>query len=91
MLRGIPGDNTYSNYREANAAFWRMTVLPLATRVAAALSGWLDEPFGTDVDVTLDLDAVPALAGEREALWARIGAADFLSTEEKRALAGVNP
>ncbi|MBY9067279.1 phage portal protein [Hyphomonas sp. WL0036] len=91
MLLGIPGDNTYSNYREANAAFWRMTALPLAQRFAGALSCWLDEPFGEDVAVTLDLDAVPALAGEREALWARIGAADFLTPEEKRALADVSP
>ena len=29
MLFGIPGDNTYANYREANLAFWRQTVLPL--------------------------------------------------------------
>ena len=25
MLLGIPGDNTYSNYREANLSFWRQT------------------------------------------------------------------
>lgn len=91
MLLGIPGDNTYANYREENAPFWRMTVLPLAQRFAGALSCWLDEPFGENVEVMLDLDAVPALAGEREALWARISAADFLSTEEKRALVGVTP
>jgi HK97 family phage portal protein len=36
MLLGIPGDNTYSNYKEANLAFWRGTVLPLAGRLAAA-------------------------------------------------------
>ena len=23
MLLGIPGDNTYSNYQEANRVFWR--------------------------------------------------------------------
>lgn len=91
MLLGIPGDNTYANYREANAAFWRMTVLPLAGRVAAAFSCWLDVPFGEDVELVPDLDRVPALSGEREALWARIGAADFLTREEKRALAGVAP
>ena len=33
MLLGIPGDNTYSNYREANLAFWRQTVLPLVARI----------------------------------------------------------
>lgn len=90
MLLGIPGDNTYSNYREANAAFWRMTVLPLTTRVAEALSRWLDAPFGEDIEVMADLDRVPALAAEREALWTRIDAASFLSVEEKRALAGVD-
>ncbi|MEZ5874510.1 MAG: phage portal protein [Hyphomicrobiales bacterium] len=31
MLLGIPGDNTYSNYAEANCSFWRQTVLPLVT------------------------------------------------------------
>ena len=29
MLLGIPGDNTYANYQEANRAFYRLTVLPL--------------------------------------------------------------
>ena len=29
MLLAIPGDNTYSNYQEANRVFWRQTVLPL--------------------------------------------------------------
>ena len=41
MLLGIPGDNTYSNYQEANRAFWRQTVLPLANRIGCALrNGW---------------------------------------------------
>ena len=38
MLLGIPGDNTYSNYAEANRTFWRQTVLPLVNRTAKALS-----------------------------------------------------
>src|SRR6476661_3609488 len=25
MLLGLPGDNTYSNYAEANRSFWRQT------------------------------------------------------------------
>ena len=45
MLLGIPGDNTYSNYAEANRSFWRQTVLPLAKRTAEALSGWLAPSF----------------------------------------------
>ena len=47
MLLGIPGDNTSSNYAEANRAFWRMSVLPLAQRTARALSGWLAISVGS--------------------------------------------
>ena len=46
MLLGIPGDNTYSNYQEANRVFWRGTVLPLASRIGAALAQWLAPAFG---------------------------------------------
>ena len=41
MLLAIPGDNTYSNYQEANRVFWRQTVLPLGNRIAGALAHWL--------------------------------------------------
>lgn len=92
MLLGIPGDNTYSNYREANLAFWRQTALPLAMKAARGIEAWIGARW-PDVDaaaVSVDLEAVPALAVEREALWTRIGAADFLTTNEKRRLAGVD-
>ena len=91
MLVGIPGDATYANYQEANRAFFRLTVLPLATRVTAALSQWLQSFTGEQIDLRPDLDQVPALASERDQLWARVGAADFLSVEEKRALLGLQP
>ncbi|MEL7482455.1 MAG: phage portal protein, partial [Pseudomonadota bacterium] len=90
LLLGLPGDNTYANYREANTAFWRQTVLPLASRISAALSAWLTDGFGEDVDIHCDLEAVPALASEREALWTRLNDASFLSDDEKRQLAGIS-
>lgn len=37
MLLGIPGDNTYANYQEANRAFYRLTILPLVARTARAV------------------------------------------------------
>src|SRR5690606_33236215 len=49
MLMGIPGDATYANYQEANRAFYRLTVLPLASRVLAALSHWLAGFGGKEV------------------------------------------
>jgi HK97 family phage portal protein len=91
MMLGIPGDATYSNYQEANRVFWRQTVLPASRRMLKALAGWLqpayEDPFRLDVDA----DAIDALAAERAALWARVGAADFLTGDEKRAAVGYGP
>jgi phage portal protein BeeE len=39
--------------------------------------------------VSVDLDSVPALAVERDALWARLATAQFLTEDEKRRMAGV--
>ena len=89
MLLGIPGDKTYSNYREANLACWRQTALPLAMIAARAIEAWIGDRWPEPAAVSVDLEAVPALSVEREALWARVGAADFLDTNEKRRLAGV--
>jgi HK97 family phage portal protein len=88
MLLGLPGDATYANYREANRALWRLTVLPLAGTILAGLaqglSGWFE-----DATLTVDLDRVAALSEDRERLWASVAAADFLSVEEKRTMVGV--
>ncbi|MFD3191050.1 phage portal protein [Sedimentitalea sp. HM32M-2] len=89
MLIGIQGDATYANYQEANRAFYRLTVLPLATRVASVLSDWLTQFSGEDVELKPDLDQVPALAAERDAQWSRVKGADFLTEAEKRALLGL--
>ncbi|MBV9548278.1 MAG: phage portal protein [Alphaproteobacteria bacterium] len=91
MLLGIPGDNTYANYAEANLNFWRQTVLPLVGRSAAALTRWLCPRFGTNLRLSFDADAVDALAEAREALWDKLAAADFLTVNEKRAAAGYGP
>ncbi|HWU62298.1 MAG TPA: phage portal protein [Ensifer sp.] len=87
MLIGIPGDNTYANYAEANRAFWRLTVLPLIFRTAEAMTGWLSGVY-PGVKLGFDLDQVAGLSAERGELWARVGAADFLSDAEKRQAVG---
>ena len=89
MLMGIPGDATYANYQEANRAFFRLTVLPLAARVTAGISHWLTVFSGEAVELRPDLDQIPALAAERDQQWARVGAADFLTPTEKRVILGL--
>lgn len=88
MLLGLPGDNTYANYREANRALWRLTLLPLAGKILGGLSRGL-EPWFPRLALAVDLDRVPALAEDRERLWAQVNAADFLERDEKRALLGL--
>ncbi|RDV02159.1 phage portal protein [Undibacter mobilis] len=89
MLLAIPGDNTYSNYQEANRVFWRQSVLPLANRIAAALSLWLAPGFGqAALTLAVDADRIEALSADRAALWERVSKAPFLTVNEKRAAAG---
>ncbi len=91
MLLGIPGDNTYSNYAEANRNFWRQTILPLAAKAANAFSGWLAPRFGENLRLVPNLEQIPALASEREILWKRVESASFLTINEKRAAIGYPP
>jgi HK97 family phage portal protein len=88
MLLGIPGDNTFANYAEANRTFWRQTVVPLMGRVTDALTNFLDPQSQENLRLTFDLDQVEALAPDRDALWTRVNAASFLSNDEKRAAVG---
>ena len=83
MLLGLPGDNSYANYSEANRALWRLTVLPLLGKILGGVSAFL----GAVVDV--DRDKVPSLSEDRARLWAQVTAADFLSADEKRAMVGL--
>jgi len=89
MLLGLPGDNTYANYQEANRALWRLTVLPLLDRLMWGLEAYL-RFWWPALSLEIDRDAIPALAADRAALWAQVSAADFLSREEKRTLLGLD-
>lgn len=91
MLLGIPGDNTYSNYQEANRAFARQTLLPLIRRVLASLSHWLGPLYGGDPRLAVDEDAMEGLQSERDALWKRVSEATFLTEEEQREAVGYSP
>jgi HK97 family phage portal protein len=91
MLLGIPGDNTFSNYQEANRSFYRGTVVPLACRLLASLTNWLSPAYGEGLRIEPDLDQVQALSAERESLWRRVNEASFLSDDEKRAAVGYGP
>jgi len=91
MLLGIPGDNTYANFQEANRVFWRQTVLPLVSRIGAALVQWLSPQLGADLRLAVDTDRIDALAADRAALWERVANAPFLTLNERREATGYAP
>jgi HK97 family phage portal protein len=90
LLLGLPSDVTYANYREANRALWRQTVLPMADRILRGLSDGL-AAWWPGLRLQVDVDQVGALSGERERLWRQVKAADFLTDAEKREMLGFAP
>ncbi len=91
MLLAIPGDNTFSNYQEANRTFWRQTVLPIVQRITDAFNEWLAPSASETLRFEADLDDIAALNDERDALWARLEKTTFLSNDEKRVAVGYAP
>lgn len=88
QLIGLPDAQTYSNFAEARLAFYEETILPLTFALRDALNSWLCPLFGDGLRLEPNLDEISALSPRRDALWARISAADFLTAEEKREALG---
>ena len=87
VLVGLPGDATYANAREAGRALYRQTILPMATRILNGLGEMLSDWLGP-VKLAVDTDQLSELAEDRSRLWEQVGAASFLSDEEKREMLG---
>lgn len=89
MLLGIPGDNTYSNYREARADFWENTVIFYLNYYRGEFNNWF---FNNEEGIFLDysLDKIPSLAYKRDKLWERAQNSDFMTIDEKREMVGLD-
>ncbi len=90
QLIGIPGDSTYSNYKEARLAFWEDTVFFYLNLLKGELNNWLftDEE---SLELCYVLDDIPALQMKRDMLWERANTASFLTENEKRAIVNYDP
>lgn len=89
LLLNIPGDNTYSNYKEARLAFWEDTVLPLTNVILNDWNNWLAAPYG--VTIRANMDEIPAIAEKRLQLWQMADASNDLTINERRAMKGYEP
>lgn len=89
MLLGIPGDNTYANYKEARQAFWIETVIPEADTLCDYHTSGVLPTFGQEgVYLGYDKDALDAMSPSRDALWTRVKEATHLTLNEKRVATG---
>jgi hypothetical protein len=84
MLLGIPGDATYANYQEANRAFYRLTVLPLAAAGDGKRGALAVRLHARRGGVETRSGPGARAGGEREQQWRRVGEASFLTDAEKR-------
>lgn len=91
LILGIPGDNTFANYTEANKAFYRQTVIPLLAQWCRAFSWWLGPSFGGEIEIVPDCDDLEVFADERAAQWDRIEQSNSLTINEKRERMGLDP
>ncbi|MGJ8526908.1 phage portal protein [Maritalea sp.] len=89
MLLCLAGDNTYSNYREANRAFWRQTIIPQMVKTCASLTRCLRTAIPGEWRLVPNFEVIEAIADERLANWAQIDAINTLTADEKRELIGL--
>lgn len=87
LLLNIPGDNTYSNYREARLGFYEDTVIPLVDLVTAELNDWLSPVFD-GATISPDYDSIEAITEKRRGLWSMVDSSDEITVDEARILKG---
>lgn len=89
QLVGVPGQQTYNNYREARLALFEDAVLPELYSLAEELTNWFRQIYNDDtLTLTIDEDQISALAPRREALWSKLDADTTLTINEKREAKG---
>lgn len=88
MLIGIPGDNTYSNQREARQAFHEDTVIPKLECIVTEFNNWLCPLYGDNIVIKANWKDSPAFQGQKEKVWASVQSADWLTINEKREATG---
>lgn len=91
MLLSIPGDNTYSNYKEARVALYEETCIPLLDLILDEYNGRLVPRFDPGLELYFHEDDIPAMATAKAERWQAVSNSTFLTTNEKRAALGWAP
>lgn len=94
QLIGIPDSQTYANVQEARLALYEETIIPLAKRVESDLNEWLAPPFGDNIWIEYDIDAIPAMTERRRRVYENVVSAvreGIISRNEARERLGLEP
>lgn len=91
LLLNIPGDNTFSNYREARLGFYEDTVLPLLDYLVQEFNVWISEPEYGNAVLAPDYDSIEAIAEKRQKLWAMADESDDITLNESRRMKNLPP
>lgn len=83
------GEKKYANYPEARKALYTEAVLPRLDRIRDAINPWLAQWWTDGVTLEYNPDDIEALQEQRDKVWSRVGAADYLTVNEKREAVGL--
>lgn len=84
LMLNIPGDSTYSNYKEARLALYEDTILPMLDDVRDELNNQIAPQFGDDIILDYDKDTIQALVEKRMEKFTTIEKSSVLTQNEKR-------
>lgn len=94
LVLGIPesllhesANSSYATYRIALKDFYYHTVIPLLKKILENLNVWLVVGYGSNFELTFDIDSIPALSEDAIEVWDRViraRLAGILSKNEAR-------
>ena len=87
-LLGDATNKTYSNYQEARQAYYKENILPSLDQLLAKLNAYLTPFYGKNLFLKYDRDDIEAIQEDRTQVYSRLGNADWLTINEKRAECG---
>lgn len=89
---GDSANKTYSNFKEAEEAFARSTIIPDLEELKSILNRWLVPKYkGEKLWLDYDADAIAGLRNSRSQLWSDLNNTSWLTINEKRQAAGYEP
>jgi len=94
QLVGVPDSQTYSNVAEARLALYEETIIPHLRKVESDLNEWLVAQFDDRLQLSFDVDQIPALSERRRRIYENVVSAvnaGVMTRNEAREAVGLSP